>query len=269
MVKYNKLVVVNDGIVRIFAEIAEQLSTIMRPYFEETIVERKPIADKEAIHIVLNPHHYPDRGAYGLHIGWDFTNSGSIYEYRNRNYGKMNVIAVDTWEKQFLLESRHVEYVPYSNEMVPKPKEAEKDIDVALIGDCRLQARKRVIEQCRERGLSVATTEDHIYGIERDEMIARSKVMIDIPRAPRFLFLPSVRERMAVVNKCILISSGKYIGLKPYVLYAAEKDMIDTIEQVLSDDEQRQYHIDLALREAQKENTSEGFLRIIRAFLGD
>lgn len=248
-----KITIVDDQQIAIFSEMAQRLKSLLEPHFKLVNIQSQINHQAGMVNLILNPHHPKNcvqtHTEGSIYLGWDLTNARSVEEYTSRNYGKLNVLLVDVWEKQFLL--KNTRFLPFAKDMVSIQESQYKDIDIALIGD-RTADRTKIVEACRKKGYRVFYTDKVLYGAERDKIVSRSKIMLDVPRDPCFIFLPSVRECMAVVNQCLLITSGIYMGRKPYVVSTNNIDMINIVEYYLLHDDERQKYINTALVETTK-----------------
>lgn len=266
-----KLAIVNDQKIPLFNDIAEKLIQLLEPLFDSAVQEKKPSCVENTLYFVLNPHHPDNQVKVDLntrrnknirYVGWDITNAVSVEDY-NRDYGMLDLMLVDTWEKQFLLRDYESLFLPYGIDMVGRPQSAGKNIDVAMIG-MSTPERSKIVDQCRQRGWTVFHAEKELYGAERDQIAAQTKIMLDVPRAKQFLFFPVVRECLSVVNRCLLISSAVYLNQKAYVVNASSDQIADTVEVFLQDAVKRQKYLNVASWTFRELRTLEYFKRAMQ-----
>ncbi|WP_298957696.1 glycosyltransferase family 2 protein [uncultured Methylobacterium sp.] len=132
-------------------------------------------------------------------------------------------------------------YSPCLTRIRPAP-EAGKDIDVLFYGSIN-ERRAQVISGLRERGLSV-TSVFGVYGPERDGLIARAKVVLNLHYYRASIF-EAVRVSYLLANGACVVSEGdpadpdaaRFVGGLELVPYDR---LVETCAELVADPERRE-----------------------------
>lgn len=116
-----------------------------------------------------------------------------VWDYSARNVERL----------QAILPAGHIHHVPigYVPELTRIPSSANEDIDVLFYGSLN-ERRERVLEGLRAAGLHVHNVFG-VYGIERDHLISRSKVVLNIHFYPTNIF--------EIIRVSYLLANGKAV----------------------------------------------------------
>lgn len=120
----------------------------------------------------------------------------AIFDYSGRNRDALARLGVD--------HARLFE-IGYTRALTRIPQDLEKDIDVLFYGSMN-ERRERIINSLRALGLKVVCLFG-IYGAERDNAIARSKVVINIHFYDACIF-EVIRVSYLLANRVCVISEG-------------------------------------------------------------
>ena len=109
----------------------------------------------------------------GINIAWltpilQFAKNFSVWDYSLKNISKLNDLGFN--KVQFL-------ELGYQSELQRIPKKSPQDIDVLFYGSMNPR-REKIISELREHDLNVHVA-FAIYGSQRDELISRSKVVLN------------------------------------------------------------------------------------------
>jgi Rps23 Pro-64 3,4-dihydroxylase Tpa1-like proline 4-hydroxylase/peroxiredoxin len=96
--------------------------------------------------------------------------------------------------------------VGYMPELTRIPKNDLQDIDVLFIGSMHPR-RQQLIDELKERGLRVEVIQD-MYGPQRDAVIARSKVILNVHLQPANVFEVVRVSYMLANRKCVVSEVG-------------------------------------------------------------
>jgi hypothetical protein len=127
----------------------------------------------------------------------------------------------------------------------------ERDIDVGFLGNVHAGRRFPLLERVRteleQRGVTISI-QTNLYGEERTEFLNRTKIILNIFRAPYDFF--GLRFLFCAANKTLLISEPvadhePFVPGRHMVAEPIEK-LADTIEFYLSHDNQRQEIVEAA-----------------------
>lgn len=249
--KYNKhFVVVNpNSIIQTFVELAYRVMALAHPLFKDVRVTNTIDHEDDTVYFILNPHSIcleeSEKNKKSIYFSWDLTNAVSPGEHARRNYGAPDILAVNVAKKVRCLQTKYPDglYVlPIASDMLTRAEPAPKKIfDVCFIGS-PTNIRKEFVEKLVEKHISVVGYDKRLYGNPRDEMVVRSKIMLDIPRAKNgWAFFPGIRGEMAFIHKCLLISSGEnYKDQTPYnVVFTHIDQMAERVEYYLEHEEER------------------------------
>jgi hypothetical protein len=150
----------------------------------------------------------------------------------------------------------------------------EREIDVAFIGQIHSKRRQRILpglfEELSKRGISVAVA-DNMYGDERTRFLNRSKIMLNVLRAPQDF----VGQRLALgaANRTLTVSEPM---LDPYPFEAGQhmcmaplRGLADAVENALQDEVTRHEMVDRAYRFVTEELTCDNMVRRVAAYALD
>lgn len=152
------------------------------------------------------------------------------------DYSKKNI---DAWSR-FNVRAVHVP-VGYAPEMTRIDVSGAHDIDVLFYGSIN-DRRHKILSDLRSRGIRVHTCFG-VYGKERDELIARSKIVLNIHFYETKIFeiirvSYLLANRVAVVSETGLDASEReFVG---GVAFADYDGLVDTCLTLLNDESQRQ-----------------------------
>jgi hypothetical protein len=123
-------------------------------------------------------------------------------KFRIWDYSRRNVEVLR--ESGFPADITHVP-IGYVPELSRIPKEAVQDIDVLFYGSIN-ERRARILQELENRGLKVQASFG-VYGAERDALIARAKVVLNLHYFPSGIFEMVrvsylIANRKAVVAEC-------------------------------------------------------------------
>ena len=93
--------------------------------------------------------------------------------------------------------------IGYASNLLMIPQNVEKDIDVLFYGSIN-QHRDRILRELEETGLKVVRL-FNCYGAERDQIIARSKIVLNLHYYPQQIF-EIVRVSYLLANHCFVVS---------------------------------------------------------------
>lgn len=96
--------------------------------------------------------------------------------------------------------------VGYMPELTRIPKNDLQDIDVLFIGSMHPR-RQQLVDELKERGLRVEVIQD-MYGPQRDAVIARSKVILNVHLQPANVFEVVRVSYMLANRKCVVSEVG-------------------------------------------------------------
>jgi SAM-dependent methyltransferase len=118
--------------------------------------------------------------------------------------------------------------------------EAEQDIDVLFYGSMN-QRRIDIIDALSATGITVVAV-SNVFGPERDKLIARAKIVLNIHYYEAKLF-ESVRVTYLLQNrKCVVSESGNYDDEKEYahvVCFCGYTELVQTCLDILQDEPKR------------------------------
>jgi hypothetical protein len=161
----------------------------------------------------------PPRIVLGAHYGHDLTKPGDIIYntehpssgwLAHRSYvGLLSTHEVWDYRPLGVGKGRRAKYVPigYVPQLTRIPKADPQDIDVLFYGSMN-DRRAKVLTELREAGLAVVNVFG-VYGKERDALIARSKVVLNMHYYEPGEF-ESVRVSYLWANrKCVVSEEGR------------------------------------------------------------
>lgn len=230
------LVIVDDERYSLMTEIACRVKMLFNPLFYKVVIEKRLSTKRRGVvYFILNPHHKRNRGrrtAHNTYVGWDLTNAISPDDYVSRDFGRLDILAVDNQQKMSLASKKYVTFLlPFMVDMI-EHYDIIKDVDVCSIGT-KSPARSCFMSRCAEMGYTTLDThEDYLFGRKRDLLVARSKITVDIPRNQNFIFVPNVRKGIAAANKSLFISCGQYGG-SHIVRAGGQEEMLDVVRWFL------------------------------------
>jgi Rps23 Pro-64 3,4-dihydroxylase Tpa1-like proline 4-hydroxylase/peroxiredoxin len=131
--------------------------------------------------------------------------------------------------------------VGYMAELTRIPKNELQDIDVLFIGSMH-QRRQKLIDELKERGLRVEVIQD-MYGEQRDAMIARSKVILNVHLQPANVFEVVRVSYMLANRKCVVSEVGDDKQLEgPYekaLVFRPYEQLVEACLEYASSNEKR------------------------------
>ena len=151
---------------------------------------------------------YRDVMTGASHI-WDYAPASSAY-LRERGFPRVATLPPG--------------YHPCLETFRPAP---QPDIDVLFYGSSRPR-RDRILDGLKRAGLRVVRLE-HVYGGQRDRMIARARIVLNIHGWDGIDALETVRLSFLLANRCFVVSEKS--DHDPYgggVVFAAYDELIDT-----------------------------------------
>ena len=138
------------------------------------------------------------------------------------------------------IAARHVPvgYVPELTRIAPA---AHKDIDVLFVGSI-VPRRLAVLQALHERGANVIPAFG-VYGAERDHLIARAKVVLNVHMYDAKVF-EIVRVSYLLANRCFVVSErgADLDGERPFedgIAFAAYDDLAAACLRFLADQKAR------------------------------
>lgn len=143
------------------------------------------------------------------------------------DYSKANVA---WWRKHGVL-AKHVE-VGYVPELARIPQ-ADEDIDVLFYGAAHPR-RRQILNELRERGLNVVA-KFGVYGAERDVLIARSKVVLNVHYYEPGQFEISRVSYLLANKKCVVSETGIDDEYHAGVMFAEYAKLVDACESAATD----------------------------------
>lgn len=275
---YNRsLMIVNPNEkMQIFEEIAERLSALMCPLFAEVQISKEINHTDGMVNFILNPHSIvlkeEDKNDQCFYIAWDLTNAVSSGEHARRNYGAADVLAIDVEPKRVCLQTKHknIRLLPFTCDMISRSVMPTKNIDICMIG-APTSNRTDILKECREKGYKTFSSKQGIYGLQRNMIIARSKIMLDIPRARQgWAFFPGVRACLAFNHGCLLISTGlRYQDQVPYsMMFTKPEHILKIADYYLNNEEDRLALVTKAYKIYSRERLYTYLQPILEEFLG-
>jgi spore maturation protein CgeB len=129
----------------------------------------------------------------------------------------------------------------------------ERDVDVAFLGNAMAPRRQRLLpglfNELAERGIQVVA-EDHIYGDARNELLNRTRILLNVLRAPQDFvgqrFLLGSANKALVISEPVRDSSPFVPG--QHIVVASLDRLADEIEFYLSNESRREEIADRAYR---------------------
>jgi len=138
------------------------------------------------------------------------------------------------------IEARHVPigYVPELTRIPPAPY---RDIDVLFVGSI-VERRLAVLQALHERGANVIPAFG-VYGAERDELIARAKIVLNVHMYEAKVF-EVVRVSYLLANRCFVVSERglDLAGERPYeegIAFVEYHELVNACLQYLADERAR------------------------------
>lgn len=128
-----------------------------------------------------------------------------------------------------------------AEEPPPNNGDGGRDIDVLFIGSQDLRHRQKTLQQLRDNGINVTTMgcyyNDSLWGAERDAVIRRTKIFLNLQRYPASLL--GMRFLIGMTNRAMLVSESLYKP-SPYVpgehlIEAPRDDLAATLRRYLDD----------------------------------
>jgi len=138
------------------------------------------------------------------------------------------------------IAARHVPigYVPELTRIPPAPY---RDIDVLFVGSI-VERRLAVLQALHERGANVIPAFG-VYGAERDELIARAKIVLNVHMYEAKVF-EVVRVSYLLANRCFVVSERglDIAGERPYeegIAFVEYHELVNACLGYLADDRSR------------------------------
>ena len=154
---------------------------------------------------------------YGKHALWD---------YSAANVRKLKELGLDA------------ALVPIGYaETLTRIAPVEEDIDVLFYGAMN-QRRADIIQELRYRGANVVALEG-IYGAERDAMIARAKLVLNIHYYETSVFESARMVYLLANKKCVLSEDSVDPDFVGGLVFAPYDELVDACRVLLGDEEKR------------------------------
>ena len=155
-----------------------------------------------------------------------------VWDYSARN--------IQTLQAMGLGRELHQVPIGHVHELTRIPT-AQEDIDVLFYGSLN-ERRQKILDALRARGLNVHHAFG-IYGRERDSLIARSKLILNVHLYPAKI-LEVVRISYALANRRTVIAEGDadtevYDGLENAVCLVPYDKLVDSCVQLVDDPARR------------------------------
>ena len=233
-----------------YAELAETLVCGLRTVGHEAAVSLNG-PDPRAQNILINAHMLPETVArqlpantivYNLeHIEpetWDWAPSLQVFlrQFEVWDYSAQNVTRIKAFNPRVLL-------LPIGSqpELTRIPKVKPQDIDVLFYGYVN-ERRRPVIDAIAARGLNVQAPFG-VYGRARDELIARSKVVLNVHQVEGRV-IEMVRVAYLLANRKAVVSEHSagmenYPGLDGALLSVPYDALADACHRLIRDEAQR------------------------------
>lgn len=140
-----------------------------------------------------------------------------------------------TFENIKYYNNKNVKYLPYQVNY-KEIKNYEKEFDICIIQPFQSEYRWNIINELRNKynlNINIITG----YGDERDDILFRHKIILNISYSPCANMLETIRCYRCVFNKMIVISDEKKdekLLLKDYIIFEKYENMCDKIVYVLN-----------------------------------
>jgi hypothetical protein len=139
------------------------------------------------------------------------------------------------------IEARHVP-LGYAAPLTRIERALKQDIDVLFYGEVTAR-RAAVLEQFRDTGLNVVAVTD-VYGSERDALIARAKVVLNIHRDDDVRALETPRVFYLLANRKAVVSEAKPgVDMEPdlqaCIVVAPHADLVSACVALVQDARRR------------------------------
>ena len=168
---------------------------------------------------------------------------------RQMDNGWLGRIYTNTMPKKSFLDGAGIqsEFIPLGHHpRWGKEIDIERDIDVIFLGELAYGRRKPIVEYIQQelesRGINVTVVGGNCYGEERERLLNRAKISLNVPRFP--WDIPTIRVFMSVGCGSMVISeemgntapfeSGKHL------YQAGVKELPEKIAYYLQNDEARE-----------------------------
>ena len=138
------------------------------------------------------------------------------------------------------IRARHVP-IGYVPELTRIPAAPWRDIDVLFVGSI-VERRLAVLQALHERGANVIPAFG-VYGAERDELIARAKIVLNVHMYEAKVF-EVVRVSYLLANRCFVVSERglDVAGERPYeegIAFVEYRELVNTCLLYLADERAR------------------------------
>lgn len=141
----------------------------------------------------LNPPVFDSVGTFLTHYAPRFR----VWDYSAPNVRYLTTLGC---------EARHVP-LGYATSLTRIARAPEQDIDVLFYGDISAR-RARILDALRETGLNVVIVSD-VYGSERDALIARAKVVLNVHNHDGIKTLETPRVFYLLANRKAVVTEAK------------------------------------------------------------
>jgi hypothetical protein len=212
--KYNLCVVHKDWEMQIYHDITLSFTYALKELGHEVTYSINKIGD-DCINIIFGAHispgtlitQLPDNsiiynteqfGSYWMNE--DYLNL--LRRFKVWDYSQYNVECLKQYSQVQNITYNPVGYCPLLERIKHVPEE-EKDIDVLLYGSVN-DRRLKIMDELKNQGLTVYFA-NGIYGKERDDTIARSKVVLNVHFFPSAI-LETIRLSYLLNNKCFVVT---------------------------------------------------------------
>jgi hypothetical protein len=237
----------------VFSEVLESLAHGFRSLgVRADIAENEVLA--EAVNIFLMPHYLPEHAANTLpsnSIIYNFEQvadkadiltpafRAAIKRHRVWDYSHRNMTIL---ERRLEHQRRQVVPVGYAPVLSRIPRATKQDIDVLFYGSVN-ERRQKILLGLREAGLAVAAPFG-LYGAERDALIARSKVLVNIHSSPSKI-IEMVRISYLLANRKAVVTelddeTEAPLDIRDSVVGAPYDGLIDACKRLVADADARQ-----------------------------
>ena len=202
---------------RCFEEVALALQSAFRALGHEAAITTEPVAPGDQAIVLgpnllpqLDPALYRDRKLtlYNLeqiYVGSDWLTPEylsvlrefPVWDYSDQNIAELGKLGITDVTKCG---------IGYAPELSCIKRQADEDIDVLFIGTAS-DRRVAVVDALFEKGISVTVASD-CYGRERDELIARAKVILNVHKYDARVFEIVRVSYMLANRKCVVSEVG-------------------------------------------------------------
>lgn len=184
--------------------------------------------------IIFNSEQINDINTYNLSNMYDQLNKFVFWDYSNRNIDQL--IAINNKSNIQYLQ------IGYAEELFRIEKKEIQDIDILFYGAIN-DRRLKILNSLLSLNLNVHVTQN-CYGGERDNLISRSKIVLNIHYYPSKIF-ELVRVSYLLNNKICIVSECDehteiHENIKNTLVTASYDQIVDTCVKYLSSEELRE-----------------------------